>query len=78
VDEIRPLMEVRDPAEGEAICGVLRAAGIKCNHAVVPDPNNALSAYLVTRDRIEVFVHASDMDRARDVVTADRARLPRD
>ena len=68
-------MQVRDSEEGERICELLRAAGIKCNHSAVPDENSAtawLTVFLPGQDVVEVFVRESDMDKAREVVQTHR------
>lgn len=76
MDEILPLMQARDSEQGERVCELLRAAGIKCNHSAVPDENSAtawLTGFLPHRDVVEVFVRESDMDKARQVVQTHEA-----
>ena len=62
-------MEVRDDAEGDAICGRLRAAGVRCAVEPLPDDNDgAVVAALTgtrTNDALYVLVNESDLPRAR-------------
>ena len=69
-----PIIEARHQEEADAICEELRAAGIKCGSALMPDRTSA-TAWLRSlgsgSDRLYVFVHESDVERAR-VVLAER------
>ena len=69
-----PIIEARHQEEADEICEQLRAAGIKCGAALMPD-RNSTTAWLGSlgpgADKLYVFVHESDVERAR-VVLAER------
>jgi hypothetical protein len=78
VDEPRPLMQVRDEAEGNAICERLRAAGIRCAVAPLPDANSFVSIWAGQAPTVlKVLVNESEMDDARAVVAEYESSLPR-
>lgn len=72
-----PIIEARHQEEADEICEQLRAAGIKCGAALMPDRTSA-TAWLRSLgpgvDKLYVFVHEDDVERAR-VVLAERLRL---
>jgi hypothetical protein len=83
--EVRRLKEVGSEADGEALCEILRAAGIKC--ACVPLPSeaartSALRFLTAPFDRgmsLSVIVAADDEERARaELARAAGAHSPGD
>ncbi len=71
-----PIIEARHQEEADEVCEELRAAGIKCGAALMPDRTSATSwlrALGPGADKLYVFVHESDVERAR-VVLAERLR----
>jgi hypothetical protein len=73
-DEPTPVLEVHTEEEGEAVCGELRAAGIKCNWASVPAETSEtgwLESLGNPAMSLQVFVAESDVERAHEVL-ADR------
>ena len=72
MDEPSRLMQVRDPAEGDEVCGVLRAAGIKCAVDSLPDANSVFSGMvgMPAPDALFVLVHESDLERAREALSS--------
>jgi hypothetical protein len=69
-EQPQALMSVQDESEGNDICDRLRAAGIKCAVEPLPDTNSLVpilggQAPLV----LKVLVNASELDKARTVVT---------
>jgi hypothetical protein len=71
VAEPVPVTEVRTEEEGEAVCDELRAAGIKCNWASVPErgPETGwLESLGNPRMVLQVFVDEDDLGRAREVL----------
>jgi hypothetical protein len=74
VDEPVPVVEVLTEEDGDAVCDELRAAGIKCNWASVPEPGSEtewLESLGNPRMILQVFVAESDLERAQAVL-ADR------
>ena len=74
-DEIRQLLRVDNDVEAELICELLRAAGIKCNHEVVP-PEAWLDVFTHSPDGVAVYVRDSDLEQARTVLAEDEAGSP--
>ena len=74
-----PIIEARHQEEADEVCAELRAAGIKCGSALMPDRTSA-TAWLRSlgpgNDRLWVFVHEDDVERAREVL-AERFTPPR-
>ena len=75
-EQPQPLMNVQDENEGNDICDRLRAAGIKCALEPLPDTNSLVPilggrAPLV----LKVLVNASELDKARTVVTEYQEEL---
>jgi hypothetical protein len=69
-DEPLRLLEVQDEAEGDEICGRLRAAGIKCAVEPMPDPNS-LGSFMggMSGTALFVLVNESDAPKARSVLS---------
>jgi hypothetical protein len=68
-----PLIQVANEVEGDEVCSELRAAGIKCNYARVPDPNAPLSflhVYGEPDTALVVFVDEAELEQARAVVAS--------
>lgn len=66
-----PIIEARHQEEADEICEELRAAGIKCGAALAPDRHSAtawLRSMGPANDRLYVFVHEDDVERARHVL----------
>lgn len=65
------LMHVRSELEGDDVCERLRAAGIKCAVARIPDVNSLRAIWGgAAPDVLTVLVHDSDLEQARLVVDA--------
>lgn len=76
----RPVLNARDWEEADEVCEQLRAAGIKCGAADVPNVNSAtawLTSWARPSTELKVFVDAADLERAREVL-ADRLRPSRE
>jgi len=59
-------LTVVDAMEAEVICGLLRSAGIRCNHRQTDLAVGAFEALANAGPR-EVLVSADDLDAAREV-----------
>ena len=71
-------MEVRDEAEGNAICDRLRAAGIKCAVEPLPDANSFVSIWAGQAPTVlKVLVNETDMSDARAVVAEYEKSRPK-
>jgi hypothetical protein len=69
MDDPRPLMQVRDEAQGEEICRLLRAAGIRCAVEPLPDANSLAGIWGGRAPTVlTVLVNESEMERARAAV----------
>jgi hypothetical protein len=55
--------------EADAVCGLLREAGIECNHRGATTTGGVLGG--VGQGIREVVVRAEDAERARDALAAD-------
>ncbi len=69
MNEVR-LMVVRNSLEADTICGFLRTEGIACDHRQTDVGAGAGDAVGDTGPR-EILVAQDDLDRARELVSAD-------
>lgn len=63
---------VADEVAAEAICGLLRSAGIECGHRVTDEMDSSLHGIASDGPR-EILVHESDLETARALL-ADAQR----
>ena len=62
---------VADEVEAEAICGLLRSAGIECGHRVTDEMDSPLHGIASDGPR-EILVHESDLETARALLADAR------
>ena len=67
VESEAQLTVVDDGMQAEALCGLLRSAGVACNHRPLDTRAGAFEA-LGAGGAHEVVVAASDLERAREVL----------
>jgi hypothetical protein len=64
VDEGLRLTTVSGEMEAEALCGLLRSAGIKCGHRATEETDSAFEGIASDGPR-EILVHESDLEDAK-------------
>jgi Putative prokaryotic signal transducing protein len=62
---------VADETEAEIACGLLRSAGIECGYRDTEALDSALEEFTEAGPR-EIFVHASDLEAARELLADAR------
>lgn len=67
MDEPVRLTTVSDELEAEALCGLLRSAGIECGYRPTEEDDSAFEG-LGTAGRQEILVHAADLEDARAIL----------
>jgi hypothetical protein len=66
-----PLIRVRSELEGDDICERLRAGGIKCAVAALPDANSIRAIWGRSAPEVlTVLVLDSDLEKAREVISS--------
>ncbi len=68
MDEPVPVTTVTDELEADVVCGLLRSAGLECGFRPTAASDSAFGGLLA--GRMEILVHASDLEAARDVIAA--------
>lgn len=72
MDEPVPVATVLDEFEADIVCGLLRSAGLECGFRPTAAADSAFEG--IGGGRVEVIVHAQDVDAAREVLAS--AELP--
>jgi hypothetical protein len=67
VENVAQLTVVDDGMQAEALCGLLRSAGVACNHRPLDNRAGALEG-LGAGGPHEVLVAATDLERARELL----------
>lgn len=67
-DEPVPVATVADEFEADVVCGLLRSAGLECGFRPTAAADSAFEG--IGGGRVEVIVHAHDVDAAREVLAA--------
>jgi hypothetical protein len=60
---------VSGESEAEVVCGLLRSAGIECGYRDTEAIDSPLEDFMAAGSR-EILVHASDLDRAKELLAA--------
>lgn len=68
MDEPVPVATVADEFEADVVCGLLRSAGLECGFRPTSAADSAFEG--IAGGRMEVIVHAADVDAAREVIAA--------
>ena len=68
MDEPVAVANVADEIEADLVCGLLRSAGLECGFRQTGGSDSAFGG--VVAGRMEVIVHASDADAAREIIAA--------
>jgi Putative prokaryotic signal transducing protein len=68
MDEPVPVTTVADELEADVVCGLLRSAGLECGFRATTADDSAFEG--IGGGRLEIIVHASDVEAAREVLDA--------
>ena len=68
MDEPVPVTTVADELEADVVCGLLRSAGLECGFRPTTADDSAFEG--LAGGRVEIIVHASDVEAAREVLDA--------
>ncbi len=66
MDEPVPVTTVADELEADVVCGLLRSAGLECGFRPTGADDSAFEG--IGAGRVEIIVHASDLDAAREIL----------
>jgi hypothetical protein len=72
MDEPVPVTSVTDRFEADMVCDLLRTAGLECGFNPMTPSDSAFAGVLA--GRIMIFVHASDLEAAREVLAGADSR----
>jgi putative signal transducing protein len=67
VEDAVRLTTIPGEPEAEALCGLLRSAGIECAHRQTPEPDSPFEG-IATDGQREILVHEADLERARELI----------
>ena len=68
MDEPVPVATVADEFEADVVCGLLRSAGLECGFRPTAAADSAFEG--IGGGRVEIIVHAQDVDAARGILAA--------
>ena len=68
MDEPVPVATVADELEADVVCRLLRSAGLECGFRPTAEHDSAFEG--IGGGRMEIIVHADDVDAAREVIAA--------